>query len=107
MVGLGARIAGVNGVAQMPPVQGQLGELASYASVVEGMALAAEAAAVTTTSGVVVSGLPSTGVSGDSIKREKWGLVAAALAGAAGLLGLSRRSANPSTDPNVDLQDQE
>jgi hypothetical protein len=61
----------------------------------------------TTTSGVVVSGLPSTGIAGDSIKREKWGLAAAALAGAAGLLGLSRRSANPSTDPNVDPQDLE
>jgi hypothetical protein len=55
----------------------------------------------------VVSGLPSTGIAGDSIKREKWGLVAAALAGAAGLLGLSRRSANPSSDPNVDPQDLE
>jgi hypothetical protein len=61
----------------------------------------------TTTGGVVVSGLPSTGVSGDSIKREKWGLAAAALAGAAGLLGLSRRSANSSTDLNVDVQDQD
>jgi hypothetical protein len=61
----------------------------------------------TTTSGVFVSGLPSTGITGDSSRREKWGLAAAAMAGGAGLLGLSRRSTSPSIDPNAELQDQD
>lgn len=61
----------------------------------------------TTTGGIYVSGLPSTGIAGESIRREKWGLAAAALAGAAGLLGLSRRSTDSAVDPTTDLLDQE
>jgi hypothetical protein len=56
---------------------------------------------------VFVSGLPSTGITSNSSRREKWGLAAAALAGGAGLLGLSRRSASASIDPNAELQDQD
>jgi 4-hydroxyphenylacetate 3-monooxygenase len=52
LTGLAARIAKTNGVDKMPEVQGQLGELASLAAVVEGMVLAAEAAAVTNANGV-------------------------------------------------------
>jgi 4-hydroxyphenylacetate 3-monooxygenase len=53
LTGLAARIARANGVDRLPAVQWQLGELASLASVVEGMVLAAEAAAVRNANGVV------------------------------------------------------
>jgi 4-hydroxyphenylacetate 3-monooxygenase len=46
LAGLALRIARANGVDKLPPVQTQLGELASLAAVVEGMVLASEAAAV-------------------------------------------------------------
>ena len=53
MTGLAAKIAAVNGVDKMPPVQEQLGEMASLASVVEGMVIASESAALTNANGVV------------------------------------------------------
>jgi 4-hydroxyphenylacetate 3-monooxygenase len=54
LTGLARRIAEMNGIEKLAPVQQQLGELASWAAVVEGMTLAAEAAAVTTPQGTVV-----------------------------------------------------
>jgi 4-hydroxyphenylacetate 3-monooxygenase len=54
LLGLAVRIARVNGVEKLPPVQAQLGELASLAAVVEGMVLAAEAAAERNAAGVVL-----------------------------------------------------
>jgi hypothetical protein len=59
----------------------------------------------TTTSGVAVAALPSTGITGESFRREKWSLAAAALAGAAGLLGLSRRTSDPTIEPTVETQE--
>jgi 4-hydroxyphenylacetate 3-monooxygenase len=53
LAGLAVKIAAANGIDKLPSVQWQLGELASLASVVEGMVLAAEAAAVTNADGVV------------------------------------------------------
>ncbi len=53
LAGLAAKIAAVNGVEKLPSVQWQLGELASWVAVVEGMVLAAEAAALTNAQGVV------------------------------------------------------
>src|SRR5262249_6428077 len=53
LAGLAARIARVNGIEGLPPVQAQLGELAALAAVVEGMVLASEAAAVRGAGGVV------------------------------------------------------
>jgi 4-hydroxyphenylacetate 3-monooxygenase len=45
LAGIARKIAQVNGIEKIPSVQEKLGELASVASVVEGMVLAAEAAA--------------------------------------------------------------
>jgi 4-hydroxyphenylacetate 3-monooxygenase len=45
LAGIARKIAEVNGIEKMPPVQEKLGELASVAAIVEGMVLAAEAAA--------------------------------------------------------------
>jgi hypothetical protein len=59
----------------------------------------------TTTGGVLVAALPATGVPGESVRREKWGLAAAALAGAAGLFGLSRRTVDQSIEPTLDPLD--
>ena len=53
LIGIARRIANINGIDTIPSVQWQLGELASLASVVEGMSLASEAAAVPGKNGVV------------------------------------------------------
>ena len=53
LLGLAVKIARTNGVDKLPMVQGQLGEMAAVVSVVEGMVLAAEAAAVPNRNGVV------------------------------------------------------
>ncbi len=53
LLGLAHRIAEANGLLAMPPVVAQLGELASTVSLVEGMLLASEHAAVTRPNGVV------------------------------------------------------
>ncbi len=53
LAGLARKICSTNGVDKIPPVAGDLGELASLASVVEGMVIAAEATAVTNANGVV------------------------------------------------------
>ena len=53
LAGLARKICQTNGVDKIPSVTGDLGELASLASVVEGMAIAAEATAVTNANGVV------------------------------------------------------
>ena len=45
LAGIARKIAQVNGIEKIPSVQEKLGELASVASVVEGMVLAAEASA--------------------------------------------------------------
>ncbi|MEX2623578.1 MAG: 4-hydroxyphenylacetate 3-hydroxylase N-terminal domain-containing protein [Acidimicrobiia bacterium] len=45
LIGIARKIAAVNGIDQMPPVHEKLGDLASLASIVEGMVLAAEATA--------------------------------------------------------------
>lgn len=42
LVGLAKRVAEMNGVGSLPPVQGTLGELAAYASMVTGLVLGAE-----------------------------------------------------------------
>jgi 4-hydroxyphenylacetate 3-monooxygenase len=44
LVGLARKIAEMNGVDKLPPVQGTLGELAAYAAMVEGLVLAQEQA---------------------------------------------------------------
>lgn len=54
LAGLALRIARANSVDKLPPVQAQLGEMASLAAVVEGMVLASEAAAVTSARGHVL-----------------------------------------------------
>ena len=43
LVGLARRVAEMNGIASMPPVQGTLGELAGHAALVEGLVAAQEA----------------------------------------------------------------
>lgn len=53
LAGLAHKIASTNGVDKLPPVQTQLGEVASLAAIVEGMVLASEASAVTNANGVV------------------------------------------------------
>ena len=53
LAGLARKICQTNGVDKIPSVAGDLGELASLASVVEGMVIAAEATAVTNAHGVV------------------------------------------------------
>jgi 4-hydroxyphenylacetate 3-monooxygenase len=53
LAGIARKIAAVNGIEKIPSVQEKLGELASLAAVVEGMVLAAEAAATTDQHGVV------------------------------------------------------
>ncbi len=53
LAGLARRICSVNGVDKIPSVNGDLGEIASLAAVIEGMVLAAEATAVTNANGVV------------------------------------------------------
>ncbi|HLI14576.1 MAG TPA: 4-hydroxyphenylacetate 3-hydroxylase N-terminal domain-containing protein [Acidimicrobiales bacterium] len=52
IVGIARRIAAVNGIDRLPPVQGVLGELAALAAVVEGMVVAAEASAEANENGV-------------------------------------------------------
>jgi 4-hydroxyphenylacetate 3-monooxygenase len=42
LVGIAQRVAAMNGLDKLPPVQGTLGELAAYASMVSGLVLAAE-----------------------------------------------------------------
>lgn len=54
LAGLAARIAEMNGIHKVPQVQCQLGELASWAAVVEGMVLASEAQPITNAAGVVL-----------------------------------------------------
>jgi 4-hydroxyphenylacetate 3-monooxygenase len=54
LAGLALKIAQTNGIEKMPPVQWQLGELASWVSIVEGMVLASEATAVERPNGVVI-----------------------------------------------------
>jgi 4-hydroxyphenylacetate 3-monooxygenase len=53
LVGLARRIASTNGVDRIPSVNWDLGEMASLASIVEGMILAAETSGVTNPNGVV------------------------------------------------------
>jgi 4-hydroxyphenylacetate 3-monooxygenase len=53
LAGLAQKIASTNGIDKLPPVQTQLGEVASLAAVVEGMELASEATAVTDVRGIV------------------------------------------------------
>jgi 4-hydroxyphenylacetate 3-monooxygenase len=53
LLGLAVKAAAATGVDKLPPVQWQLGELASLAAMVEGMVLAAEAEPVTRPNGVV------------------------------------------------------
>jgi 4-hydroxyphenylacetate 3-monooxygenase len=53
LAGLARKIAALNGIDKMPPVQGQLGEIASLVSIIEGMSLASEHTAVTNKNGVV------------------------------------------------------
>lgn len=53
LAGLAHKIATTNGVDKLPPVQSQLGEVGSWASIIEGMELASEQAAQTTAYGVV------------------------------------------------------
>lgn len=53
LAGLARKICSTNGVDKIPSVGWDLGEIASLASVVEGMVLAAEATAVTNANGVV------------------------------------------------------
>jgi 4-hydroxyphenylacetate 3-monooxygenase len=52
LIGVARKIAAMNRIDEMPPVQETLGELASLAAVVEGMVLAAEAACVVDAWGV-------------------------------------------------------
>jgi 4-hydroxyphenylacetate 3-monooxygenase len=52
LAGIARKIAAVNGIERIPSVQEKLGELASVAAVVEGMVLAAEAAAEVDAHGV-------------------------------------------------------
>lgn len=54
IAGIGRKIAAVNGIDRMPPVQEKLGELGSLAAVVEGMVVAAEATSATNSHGVEV-----------------------------------------------------
>jgi 4-hydroxyphenylacetate 3-monooxygenase len=54
LAGIARRIAEVNGIDRMPPVQEKLGDLASLAAVVEGMVLAAEATSTNDAHGVEV-----------------------------------------------------
>lgn len=54
LVGLGRKIAETNAIDKIPSVQWHLGELASWASLIEGMVLASEAEAVTKPNGVVI-----------------------------------------------------
>ena len=53
LAGLAQKITSTNGIDKLPPVQTQLGEVASLAAVVEGMELASEATAVTDARGIV------------------------------------------------------
>src|SRR5256714_181836 len=53
LAGLAQKIASTNGIDKLPPVQTQLGDVASLAAVVEGMELASEATAVTDARGIV------------------------------------------------------
>jgi len=53
LAGLARKICATNGVDKIPSVAWDLGEIASHASVIEGMVLAAESAAVTNANGVV------------------------------------------------------
>ncbi|CAN5739779.1 hypothetical protein BH23CHL4_BH23CHL4_19720 [soil metagenome] len=59
----------------------------------------------TTPGGVSVAALPSTGIGGESARREKWSLAAAALAGTAGLIGLSRRTSDRIIESTLETQD--
>lgn len=54
ILGLARKLAETNGIDKLPPVMGQLGELASLVSIVEGMLLASEASAITNPKGVVI-----------------------------------------------------
>lgn len=54
LAGLGRKITQVNGTDKIPSVQWQLGELASWASLVEGMVLASEASAIKTSNGAFI-----------------------------------------------------
>jgi 4-hydroxyphenylacetate 3-monooxygenase len=53
LAGIARKVASTNGTDKIPSVAGDLGELASLASVVEGMVLAAESTAIQNTNGVV------------------------------------------------------
>ncbi|PCJ56809.1 MAG: 4-hydroxyphenylacetate 3-hydroxylase [Planctomycetota bacterium] len=54
LLGLAKKLTETNGIDKLPPVMGQLGELASLVSIVEGMLLASEATAITNPKGVVI-----------------------------------------------------
>ncbi len=54
IIGLARRIAEVNGIDRMPPVQEKLGDLASLAAIVEGMVIASEATSAPDAHGVEV-----------------------------------------------------
>lgn len=54
ILGLARKLAETNGIDKLPPVMGQLGELASLVAIVEGMLLASEASAITNPKGVVI-----------------------------------------------------
>lgn len=105
LAGTARKIAEVNGIDRMPPVQEKLGDLASLAAIVEGMVLAAEASSVPDPNGVEVPNprflYGAMGLQSELYPRMTMILRELAGAGVIQLPSSSRELLEPATAPDI------